>query len=591
MCGIAGLIAKNGRSLDQGRLVAMAGKIAHRGPDGHGLWAEGQAGLAHRRLALVDLSPSGAQPMISDDGRFVVTFNGEIYNYKELREDFLANGGKLRSTSDTEILLTLFAQEGEAMLAKLRGMFAFAIWDKQESRLFFARDRIGKKPFFYKHSEQEFAFASEVKSLVDGESQIDEQAIRLFLGLQYVPSPLTGFKNIFSLEPGMCGTWKDGILATRSYLERVSKPDVSFDDAAHEVRRILDESVRLRLIADVPVGIFLSGGIDSSAIAALAHKQGVKLSSFTLGFDEAAFDERDQAAELAKKFGFEHHAFLAKPEDLLAIADEAIEHYDVPYADSSSLNTWILARETKKYTKAVLTGDGGDELFGGYRRYGYFERALQLKKTGFGIPAGFVSRIASDLTGDKRFQRFADTIDGGYASLFCGAYFQQPEALGFIDSHLRKNLDSIGAAMDFDLHSYLPDDLNVKMDRATMRHGLEARCPLLDQELVAYVTSLPTEYRYKKGQTKRLLVESVKDLLPAEIGKRGKRGFQVPLAIWFRGALRNAFVERCVNSSKLHAYIDKERVEKLLSENDRGSDHGNRLWMLYSLATWLEKYG
>jgi asparagine synthase (glutamine-hydrolysing) len=512
MCGIAGLIAKNGRSLDQGRLVAMAGKIAHRGPDGHGLWAEGQAGLAHRRLALVDLSPSGAQPMISDDGRFVVTFNGEIYNYKELREDFLANGGKLRSTSDTEILLTLFAQEGEAMLAKLRGMFAFAIWDKQESRLFFARDRIGKKPFFYKHSEQEFAFASEVKSLVDGESQIDEQAIRLFLGLQYVPSPLTGFKNIFSLEPGMCGTWKDGILATRSYLERVSKPDVSFDDAAHEVRRILDESVRLRLIADVPVGIFLSGGIDSSAIAALAHKQGVKLSSFTLGFDEAAFDERDQAAELAKKFGFEHHAFLAKPEDLLAIADEAIEHYDVPYADSSSLNTWILARETKKYTKAVLTGDGGDELFGGYRRYGYFERALQLKKTGFGIPAGFVSRIASDLTGDKRFQRFADTIDGGYAALFCGAYFQQPEALGFIDSHLRKDLDSIGAAMDFDLHSYLPDDLNVKMDRATMRHGLEARCPLLDQELVAYVTSLPTEYRYKKGQTKRLLVEAVKDL-------------------------------------------------------------------------------
>jgi asparagine synthase (glutamine-hydrolysing) len=591
MCGIAGLIAKNGRSLDQGRLVSMAGKISHRGPDGHGLWVEGQAGLAHRRLALVDLSPSGAQPMISDDGRFVVTFNGEIYNYKELRDAFLAKGGKLRSTSDTEILLTLFAQEGEAMLAKLRGMFAFAIWDKQESRLFFARDRIGKKPFFYKHSEQEFAFASEVKSLVDGDAQIDEQAIRLFLGLQYVPSPLTGFKNFFSLEPGMCGTWKDGVLATRSYLERVSKADVSIDGAAHEVRRILDESVRLRLIADVPVGIFLSGGIDSSAIAALAHKQGVKLSSFTLGFDEAAFDERDQAAELAKKFGFEHHAFLAKPEDLLAIADEAIEHYDVPYADSSSLNTWILARETKKYTKAVLTGDGGDELFGGYRRYGYFERALQLKKTGFGIPAGFVSRIASDLTGDKRFQRFADTIDGGYAALFCGAYFQQPEALGFIDSHLRKDLDSIGAAMDFDLHSYLPDDLNVKMDRATMRHGLEARCPLLDQELVAYVTSLPTEYRYKKGQTKRLLVAAVKDLLPAEIGKRGKRGFQVPLAIWFRGALRNAFVERCVNSSKLHAYIDKERVEKLLSENDRGSDHGNRLWMLYSLATWLEKYG
>lgn len=591
MCGIAGLIAKNGRSLDQDRLVAMVGKIAHRGPDGDGMWIEGQAGLAHRRLALVDLSPSGAQPMISDDGRFIVTFNGEIYNYKELREAYLAKGGTLRSTSDTEILLTLFAQEGEAMLAKLRGMFAFAVWDKQESRLFFARDRIGKKPFFYRHTEEEFAFASEVKSLIHGKESIDEDAIRLFLGLQYVPSPLTGFKNVFSLEPGMCGTWKDGVLTMRSYIEQVTKSDVSFEGAVHEVRRILDESVRLRLIADVPVGIFLSGGIDSSAIAALAYKQGAKLSSFTLGFDEAAFDERDQAAELAKKFGFEHHSFLAKPEDLLVIADEVIEHYDVPYADSSSLNTWILARETKKHVKAALTGDGGDELFGGYRRYRYFEQALGFKRMGIGALAGFGSRLAHRVTGDARYERFADTIDGGYASLFCGAYFQQPEALAFIEGRLRKDLDPMGAAMDFDLHSYLPDDLNVKMDRATMRHGLEARCPLLDQELVAYVTSLPTEYRYKKGQAKRLLVEAVKDLLPAEVGKRAKRGFQVPLAIWFRGALRSAFVERCVNSTKLHAYVAKERIEKLLSENDRGSDHGNRLWMLYSLATWLEKYG
>ncbi len=589
MCGIAGLIAKNGRSLDQGRLVAMAGKIAHRGPDGDGMWVEGHAGLAHRRLALVDLSPSGAQPMISDDGRYIVTFNGEIYNYKELRSQL--SGVRFQSESDTEVLLALFAQEGERMLARLRGMFAFAIWDKQESRLFFARDRIGKKPFFYRHNEDEFAFASEVKSLIDAEAQIDEQAVRLFLGLQYVPSPLTGFKNIFSLEPGMCGTWKDGVLATRSYIEPVTRSDVSFDDAVHEVRRILDESVRLRLIADVPVGIFLSGGIDSSAIAALAHKQGVKLSSFTLGFDEAAFDERDQAAELAKKFGFEHHSFLAKPEDLLAIADEVIEHYDVPYADSSSLNTWILARETKKHVKAALTGDGGDELFGGYRRYGYLDKIQKIETWGASRVTRHVSRFMGRVIRDARFERFADAIGGGYPALFCGAYFQQPEALAFIDSHLKKDLDPIGAAMDFDLHSYLSDDLNVKMDRASMRHGLEARCPLLDQELVSYVTSLPTEYRYKKGQSKRLLVEAVKDLLPIEIGKRAKRGFQVPLAMWFRGALRNAFVERCVNSRKLHAYIDKGRIERLLNENDRGSDHGNRLWMLYSLATWLEKYG
>ena len=570
----------------------MSEKIAHRGPDGDGIWVEGSAGLVHRRLAIVDLSSSGVQPMISEDGRYVVTFNGEIYNYQELREEMLAKGEHLRSMSDTEILLKLFVREGEGMFTKLRGMFAFAIWDKQDSRLFFARDRIGKKPFFYRETAEGFAFASEVKALGAVERlEVDPESVKLFLGLQYVPSPRTGFKNVFSLEPGMCGTWKNGILSMRSYASEAIVSDVSFDDAAREVRNRLDESVRLRLIADVPVGIFLSGGIDSSAIAALAHQQGAKLSSFTLGFDEAAFDERDQAAKLAKQFDFDHHAFLAKPEDLLAIADEVIGHYDVPYADSSSLNTWFLARETKKHVKAVLTGDGGDELFGGYRRYRYFEQTLRLKKMGFGVSVSLVSRIASRITGNKRFERFAQTIDGGYAALFCGAYFQQPEALVFINSRLKKDLDPIGAAMDFDLHSYLPDDLNVKMDRATMRHGLEARCPLLDQELVSYVTSLPTEYRYTKGRTKALLVEAVKDLLPAEVGMRPKRGFQVPLASWFRGALRGAFVERCVSSAKLHAYVSREQVEQLLKENDRGSDHGNRLWMLYSLATWLEKYG
>lgn len=566
----------------------MTEKIAYRGPDGDGVWIEGLAGLAHRRLAIVDLSPLGAQPMVSDDGRFVVTYNGEIYNYKELREELLAQGVKLRSTSDTEILLALFAREGDAMLAKLRGMFAFAIWDRRESRLFFARDHIGKKPFFYCDGPDGFSFASEMKALIaGGKPEVDPESIRLFLGLQYVPSPRTGFKNIFSLEPGMCGTWKDGVLKLQSYVETKYFSVTTFDEATHKVRKLLEESVRLRLMADVPVGIFLSGGIDSSAIAAVAHAQGAKLSSFTLGFDEAKFDERDQAADLAKRFGFEHHAFLAKPEDLLSIADEVIKHYDAPFADSSALNTWILARETKKHVKAVLTGDGGDELFGGYRRYRYFEKALSLKAVGLGRLA---SRVARSV-GNPKFQRFADTLDGGYAALFCGAYFQSPEAIAFINKRLNKEIDPISAAMDFDLHSYLPDDLNVKMDRATMRHGLEARSPLLDQELVAYVTSLPTSYRYHSRNKKALLVEAVEDLLPAEIGRRAKRGFQVPLAEWFRGSLRPAFVERCLSSDTLSAYVDRLQIERLLKENDAGSDHGNRLWMLYSLSTWLEMYG
>jgi len=590
--------------VNRDRLVAMTRSIEHRGPDGEGIWTEGSAGLAHRRLAIVDLSPTGHQPMVSGDGRYTVTFNGEIYNYQELREQLTANNEQLRSTSDTEVLLALYAREGEKMLEKLRGMFAFAIWDKVEKKLFFARDRIGKKPFFYRVENGAFQFASELKAFDPSTSsgqaklEIDTESIKLFLGLQYAPSPLSGFKNIFSLEPGMCGTWKDGVLEVTKYEKDVAPSNASFEEAAFEVRNRLEESVRLRLIADVPVGIFLSGGIDSSAVAALVHAQGVKLSSFTLGFDEAKFDERDQAAQLAKHFGFDHHAFLAKPEDLLAIADDVIAHYDAPYADSSSLNTWILARETKKHVKAVLTGDGGDELFGGYRRYGYFDKALSLNHRGLGWFVMNAAWPVWSVNRDPRYHRFAKTLEGlrvsggeGYARLFVGAYFDTPEARAFVAQRFRNDLDAIGAAMDFDLHSYLPDDLNVKMDRATMRHGLEARSPLLDQELVSYVTSLPTKYRFTPEKTKALLVGAVKDILPPEVAGRAKRGFQVPLSTWFRGPLRGAFVERCIQSDKLYAFVKREKIDKLLNENDRGSDHGNRLWMLYSLATWLQKYG
>lgn len=591
MCGIAGEIRLTGQKIDSGRLERMAAALALRGPDGQGIWSEGQAGLAHRRLAIIDLSEGGKQPMQTADGRYTITFNGEIYNYKELRAKLFQSGYLFKSQSDTEVLLALYAMEGEKMLEMIRGMFAFAIWDRDTSALFFARDRIGKKPFFYRADANGFLFASELKAIgVVEKLEADPISIKLFLGLQYVPSPLTGFKNISSLEPGMCGTWKDGALSLKKYVLPESPLTVSFEEAAQEVRQRLDESVRLRLIADVPVGIFLSGGVDSSAVASVVHNQGVKLSSFTLGFEEAKFDERDQAAGLAKEFGFEHHAFVAKPEDLLSIADEVIKHYDAPYADSSSLNTWFIAKETRKQVKAVLTGDGGDELFGGYNRYRYFEKALKIEAMGLGQMAAGAARLAGKITRDARFNRFAETLEGGYAALFCGAYFQQPEALAFVRSRLNSEIDPIAAAMDFDLHSYLPDDLNVKMDRATMAHGLEARCPLLDQELVSYVTRLPIKHRFRE-KPKALLVEAVKDIMPAEIGMRAKRGFQVPLADWFRKELRPAFVERCLNSTKLHAYVERKQVEKLLKQSDRGSDHGNRLWMLYSLATWLELYG
>ncbi len=597
MCGIAGEIRQLSQKADTSRLELMSAALARRGPDGQGLWTDGSAGFVHRRLSIIDLSEGGHQPMTSTDGRFTITFNGEIYNYQELKADLSAYA--FHSNSDTEVLLVMYARYGEKMLEKIRGMFAFAIWDNVDQKLFFARDRIGKKPFFYKATSESFLFASELKAIGAVEKlEVDAESINMFLGLQYVPSPRTGFKNVFSLEPGNCGTWKDGVLSLKKYTTESAPLNVSFEEATREVRKRLEASVRLRLIADVPIGIFLSGGIDSSAVAALAKEQGAKLSSFTLGFDEAKFDERDQAAELAKQFGFEHHAFLAKPEDLLAIADEVIKQYDAPYADASSINTWILAKQTKPFVKAVLTGDGGDELFAGYRRYGYFEKALRLHRLGLGWMAFPISRLMWSVTRDPRYQRFAETLEGlrtshaeGYARLFVGSCIDTPESRAFVASHFRNDIEPIAAAMDFDLNFYLSDDLNVKMDRATMAHGLEARCPLLDQELVAYVTSLPLEYRYNKAKKKALLVEAVKDLLPAEVGQRAKRGFQVPLADWFRGSLRSVFVERCVKTTKLHIYVAKDQVEKLLKENDGGSDHGNKMWVLYSLATWLEQYG
>jgi asparagine synthase (glutamine-hydrolysing) len=619
MCGIAGEFRTGGQPASKERLAFMSGKIAHRGPDGEGIWIDGHVGFVHRRLALVDLSPGGAQPMRSQDGRYTIVFNGEIYNYQALRKGLEQEGVEFRSTSDTEVLLALFARKGRDMLAELRGMFAFAIWDAQEERLFFARDRIGKKPFFYRWDGKVFAFASEVKALTQERVTVDWESVRLFLGLQYVPSPWTGFREIVCLPPGFAGTVdRKGLNSPLPY-DDVWKTEPTFTgtvtEAASEVRRLLEEGVRLRLIADVPVGAFLSGGIDSAAVVALASKQmsGQKLQTFTMGFADYGFDERSEAEQLALAFGTEHHAFEAKPGHVAELVDTLVGLYDVPYADSSCLPTWLLARETKPFVKAVLTGDGGDELFAGYRRYEAFARASALNAPGLGWLAINGARVFGSITGDARYPRFAATLQAmartfghGYARLFTGSYFAsedlralcKPEFLSnagmdaeaFVAKHYVES-KGIAGALDFDRRSYLPDDLCVKMDRATMAHGLEARSPFLDQELARFVAKIPWGMLYDRDTLKSLLRRAMKGVVPEEVFMRPKRGFQVPLAAWFRGELRPLFVERCLTeSSPLLTFMQKSAIERLLKENDRGTDHGNRLWMLTVLATWLTTY-
>lgn len=605
--------------MDRDRLVGMLREVEHRGPDGEGVWVDESVGLGHRRLAIVDLSETGKQPMVSPDGRFVITFNGEIYNYQELREQLAKSREQFQSTSDTEVILALYAKEGEAMLKKLRGMFAFAIWDKEKNELFFARDRIGKKPFFWMNEpEHGFAFASEIQSLIAREhKEIDHEALRSFFGLQYVPSPRTGFRGIQSLQPGYCGTWKAGAVEVRRYDSFDALPSFtgSFDEAVNEVRRRFEEAVRYRLIADVEVGCFLSGGIDSSAVAALMAKRSSKpMKTFTMGFPDFAADERAEAAAFAKTIGAEHHSFEAKPLDAVLLVDKLVDLYGVPYADSSCLPSYLLAQETSKHVKAVMNGDGGDESFGGYKRYGYFRTADAIMRFGLSWFAINAAWGLWSVKHDPRYRRFAQTIEGrrrsvasGYADLFTGSYFGhddaskllQPEFASWTEgssseSFIRSQYDErlgLGGALDFDRRSYLPDDLCVKMDRATMAHGLEARSPFLDQELVRFAATLPFDFHFRGGRQKAVLQAAMSDLVPSEVLSRPKRGFQVPLGAWFRLALKPAFEERClVSSSKLHRFCRPEEVKRLFDEHQKGVDHGNRLWMLLTLATWLEKY-
>ncbi|MFA6429334.1 MAG: asparagine synthase (glutamine-hydrolyzing) [Patescibacteria group bacterium] len=618
MCGIAGEVRFDGRLVSEDQLKLFSLALAHRGPDGEGMWRSGSVGLMHRRLALVDLSPTGAQPMKSADEKFVITFNGEIYNYQELRAGLERDGVTFRSTSDTEVLLHLYTRDGERMLEHLHGMFAFALWDAEKKTLFFARDRIGKKPFFYHVDDRSFTFASELKAILEKKPTIDWMAVRTFLGLQYVPSPSTGFEGYVALPPGHCGTVTNARVTVRRYDQIVHEPTltISYEEAVQETRRLLSRAVEMRMIADVPVGSFLSGGIDSSVITAMAVRASQEpVHTFTMGFPSMGFDERVEAQWFADQLGTTHHVFEARPEEVVNIVDDIIRLYDAPYADSSAIPSWLLCRETSRTIKAVLAGDGGDELFGGYRRYQYYLRAQQFRRYGLGGIGSLASGVLASVLRDPRYTRFARLLKAmgtssadGYASIFTGAYFSREDeerlllpafqqqtqtraAHAYIVSHFSQSLGA-GGMMDFDLTQYLPDDLNVKMDRASMAHGLEVRCPLLDQELVAFVARLPIDVLLKQGSQKPLLKDVAKGLVPEEVFTRPKRGFQVPLAEWFRGPLRMAFIERCLlKESPLKKIMDLNEVRRYFDENDGGVDHGNRLWMLFVLSSWLQIYG
>ncbi len=608
------MIPKNAAPPDEGLLRRMTQLLAHRGPDGEGIWTGEGVGLGHRRLAIIDLSATGAQPMKSSDGRYVISYNGEIYNFRELRNELESAGATFRTPSDTEVIMESYRRWGKEGLRRLRGMFAFAIWDMERKELFFARDRIGKKPFFYRTlADGTFAFASEIKALLAAEpAQMDEGSLRLFFGLQYVPAPRTGFNGIFNLPPGHCGVVKDGRITIERY--HVWTPE-QVTDPHQEIRARLEDATVARLVSDVPVGAFLSGGVDSAAIVAFASKHvSHPLQTFTMGFPDTGLDERNEARAIATHFKTNHMEFEAHPGDLSRLAEQLVAQYDAPYADSSALPLVLLAEQTAQQIKVVLTGDGGDEVFGGYRRYGWFEAAGRIKQRGLIWPAIGVAWMAWMVKRDPRSRRLAQTLEGirrsygqGYADLFTGSYFGRDDVPSLLQSDFQQATDQddatdwimsqydeslgVAGALSFDLTSYLPDDLNVKMDRATMAYGLEARSPFLDPSVVSLGLGLPLKERVNRGKTKIALKRALKGVVPEPTLSQKKRGFQVPLAAWFRGPLKEYWKERCLDPhGPLSRIVQLDAARRLLEENDRGADHGNRLWMLLSLSLWLSSH-
>jgi len=617
MCGIGGKLSfDEPPSSTVGE--AMAAAMPHRGPDDEGVYANGPAVLAFRRLSILDLTPAGAQPMASDDGTVHVVFNGEIYNYRELREDLSAYS--FDTGTDTEVLLAAFQEYGVDCLEHLRGMFAFAIWEEDAERLFLARDRTGQKPLFYRHDAETgtFWFGSTVQTLLSDDAvdaEPDLPAIREFLTYGYVPGPATGFADVASLGPG------EYVLVDEDGLERDSYWSLSYADQyadaspaalAHELRETLRESTRLRMRSDVPVGCFLSGGIDSTIVTALMDGLTDRpVETYSIGFDEAAYDELDHARTVAETFDTNHHEFTVTT-DSAGVLPELVSTFELPFGDPSALPTYYVAEVASDDITVALNGDAGDETFAGYDRYRYDELAgyasrLPAPVRGAGrqfveeLPAGL--RRQTQVQHARRFLRAADGDDvQRYAEFICHALeddlrgaWTGPETddelatmrAAFARADGPERLDRLLAV---DVATYLPDDLLVKADRATMAHSLEGRSPFLDHEVLEFAARVPAEYKRRNGEGKWLLKKAFEPELPASIAGRQKQGFGVPVTEWFRGDLRT-FARGHLERLGQREGFDRDALQGLLDEHVAGrADHGYRLWDLTWLAVWYEQF-
>jgi asparagine synthase (glutamine-hydrolysing) len=592
MCGIAGLLRSDSRAPGRELLEAAAERLRRRGPDSSGVWIEGAIGLAHRRLAIIDLSPTGAQPMRSPDGRYAIVYNGEVYNFRELRDELEPRAGHWRGGSDTEVILEAYARWGPACVERFDGMFAFAIWDCERERLFAARDRLGVKPFYYTHGPEGFAFASRPRALLalqPGLSrEVDLQGLRSYLEAGYFPAPHSFFRAVRKLPPGHSLMLERGALSLSRYFDlgrlEVERAWVERDEAdlLDELEEIVRRAVVSRMVSDVPLGVFLSGGIDSSLVAAqMARASSQPIHSFTIGFEEREYDESRWAARVAAQLGAEHRSASLKVDALLSLLPRFQEEFDEPFFDYSAFPVMSVSSLASEHVKVALSGDGGDELFGGYHYYEILARLGPLYRMPGALRRGIAGAAA--LLPDHRARLLAGALrqpgpDAAFAFVRSIAKdfppVLQPDALAATTS-LRDLFAETAArfpalapgerGMRLDALFTLPDDYLQKVDLGSMSYSIEAREPLLAKELVEWAFRLPVEWKLRGGTNKYLLRKLLERHVPRELVERPKQGFGVPVDRWLRGPLREWARERCHDAASYRALpLDRARVVELL---------------------------
>jgi asparagine synthase (glutamine-hydrolysing) len=620
VCGISGFCSAAPR--ERAVLQAMNASLRHRGPDDTAVWLSdgrasdgwttnsGTVGLAQRRLAILDLSPAGRNPMSNDDGTLWITYNGEVYNFRELRNELEGAGFRFRSRTDSEVILKAYERWGSECVQRFVGMFAFAIWDRRRASLFLVRDRLGIKPLYYLQGRDEIAFASELKALrlyPAFDASIDRMALGQFLRFQYVPSPASIYRAVRKLPPGHWLEWRDGSTRVERYWDPIRlAQEEEFREPEEEIgerfEALLSEAVRYRMISDVPLGAFLSGGVDSSTIVSLMQENtGTPVRTFTIGFETPQFDESSEARAVARHLGTVHHEQICTTRDAIDLIPILPRHFDEPFGDSSAIPTMLVSRFARGHVTVVLSGDGGDELFWGYNRYQAYQRLDRLMRA----PAWIRHLVAGSLSlaPDRRARHAAEWLrmpqeeHDHYLRFVSGlsprdvvrlsGVAAEPPVL-YEDARRRLGESRPDAVSVRDLVSYLPEDILTKVDRASMAFSLEARVPLLDHRLVEFSLRLPLALKYRNGRSKYLLRRSLYRRVPPPLIERSKKGFAVPLARWFAGELRDS-LRSVLSPGEISraGLVDPDAVRDLLGKNLRNvGRRPDAIWSLYVLHLW-----